>query len=118
MIAEQDVNAPSALGRVALENLQKIENLPRLVTTVHDVADLYEMRAPADPAAGRIDDAGDAENLEVPVVRAVDITHRDDPLDSLELARARGTSFLRRNRRDGSQNDQRDEPSPEWSEHA
>ena len=92
MVAEQDVNAPAGPGRVPLEALQEIEHLPRIVTTVYDVADLYEMRSPAYPAAGGIHDAGNAENLEAPVVGAVHVTNRDDALDTVDLARARGAS--------------------------
>ena len=109
MVAEQHVNAAAGRLGLALEPPEKVERLARIGAAIDDVAELHEVRRAAGPAAVRVDHARDCEDLDITIVRAVNVADRDDVLDALPFA---GTGRARDGRRQRKQKDS-DDADPE-----
>ena len=90
VVAQQQVQLSAGRLRLFLEPPHEVEHLPRIVSTIDDIAELHDVRRTGGPVQSASIDAGDLENLDEPVVGAVNITDGDHALDAGPLAGARG----------------------------
>jgi len=86
MIAEKGVYRAAAASRLALQTFDEIERLARIGSAIHDVAELDQVSASAGPVQASVEDPGRLQDLDEPLVRAVHVADRDNPLDALDLA--------------------------------
>src|SRR5581483_3009951 len=89
VVAEQNVRAAAGGLRFLFEAPGEVEHFPRVLATIHHVADLDEVRGAAGPMAGRIDDVRGPKNFLIAIECAVDVSDGDHTIDVVELARAR-----------------------------
>jgi hypothetical protein len=67
----------------------------RGVAAIEDISELNEVRRTAGPVRAGVEHPGDLEDLDEPVVRAVDVADRDHALDAGPLAGARSRNGAR-----------------------
>ena len=76
VVAEERVDAPAGLARLALEAHQEVEHLAPVRPPVEQVARLHEVGLSACPPVLRVHEAREAQDGDQVVVAAVDVAHR------------------------------------------
>ena len=86
VIAEQSMDRAAGAAGFVFEPFQQIERFPRIGPAIDDITELDEVGAPARPAQAFVQDSGGLQDLDEPIVRAVHVADRDDPIDAFDLA--------------------------------